>query len=68
VHVAHTGPDGNLGAGADARVLLEEGSPGDLQLCAEKVGVDIGPAGYGGLYIESVAETGQENGSADRSG
>ena len=58
MHVPHAGPDGNLGAGADTGVLLEEGSPGDLEPCAEKVGVDVGAAGYGGLHVEAVADAG----------
>ena len=68
VHVAHAYPDGDLGAGADAGVLLKERSTGDLQPGAEKVGVEVGAAGYGGLHVEAVADTGQENGSADGGG
>ena len=68
MHVAHACPDGDLGAGADPGVLLKEGSAGDLQPGAEKVGVEIGAASYGGLHVEAVAETGEEDRSAHRGG
>ena len=66
VHVAHACPDGDLSAGADPGVLLKEWSAGDLQPRAEKVGVEVGAAGYGGLRVEAIADTGQENRSANR--
>ena len=66
VHVAHGYPDGDLDAGADARVLLKEGSTDDLQGGSEQVGVEDSTAGYGGLHVKAVAESGQENRSANR--
>ena len=54
VHVAHACPDGNLGAGTDAGVLLKEGSTGNLQPGTEKVGVEVGSARYGGLHVEAA--------------
>ena len=51
MHVPHAGPNGDLGAGADAGVLLEIGGPRDLEVYAEEVRLKRGAAGDGGLHI-----------------
>ena len=67
VHVAHAGPDGDLGACADAGVLLEIRGAGDFKVHAEQVGVERGAAGDGGLHSLATADLGAEHGPADRS-
>ena len=68
VHVSHACPDGDLGARADAGVLLEEGRPSDLQVDAEQIRVEVCAARDGSLHVEATADPPLENRSADRGG
>ena len=67
VHVPHPGPDRDLGAGADARVLLEIRRTGDLQVHTKQIGLERGAARDRRLHARSVADLGSEHGPSNRS-
>ncbi len=66
MQVAHPGPDGDLGAGAYAGVLLQIRGSGDLEIYSEQVGVEGRAARDGGLHVLVSAQTGTQDSPPDR--
>ena len=58
VHVPHAGPDGDLGTSADAGILLEIRSTGDVKVHAKQVRFEFGAACDGCLHVLSAADLG----------
>ena len=65
VHVPHAGPDGDLGAGADAGVLLEIRNPRDLEVYAEEVDLERRATRDGGFHVRPAAQIGAQDRPTD---
>ena len=61
VHVAHAGPDGDLGTSADAGILLEIRGTGHLEVDAKQIGLEWGTACHRGLHVLAAADRGLQD-------